>query len=284
MSVYGVIIAGGQGKRLWPLSRLLRPKPVLAIPKDISLIQQALARLKTVVDSSSIYVVTNEEVFAPVYGAVQDLPLENIFSEPLGRNTAAAIGLACIHIIDRDSDALAIVSPADHYIGDDEQFARLLHTAVDVCRTTDTVVVFGVKPASASTNYGYIARGEPLEGTGAFKVARFMEKPQQQTAEQFVAEGYLWNAGIFVFKVSTMLQAIGQHMPELAAALENIRKAFKGPYERKTIKEEYAQLRDISIDKGVIEKLDRVSIIGMDIPWADLGSFEQIANVMMAKD
>ncbi len=284
MNIYGILIAGGQGKRLWPLSRLLRPKPVLAVQNNQSLIQQTLMRLKTVVDPGNIFIVTNEEVFAPVYESVQEVPLGNFLAEPLGRNTAAAIGLACIHIMERDNDALAIVSPADHYIGDNEQFSALLHKAADVCRKTDTVVVFGVKPTSASTNYGYIAKGDPLDETGAFKVARFTEKPQQQAAEQFVAEGYLWNAGIFVFRISTMLQAFRQHMPELASALENIRKSFKGPYERKTMKEEYAALQDISIDKGVIEKLDTVSVLEMNVPWADLGSFEQIANVMTQKD
>jgi mannose-1-phosphate guanylyltransferase len=284
VNIYGIIIAGGQGKRLWPLSRLLRPKPVLAITKEQSLIKQTLQRLNTIVETGNLIVVTNEEVFAPIYESIKEVPLENVLAEPVGRNTAAAIGLACIHIMERCGDAIAIVTPADHYIGDDNQFADLLKKAVDVCRKTDTVVVFGVRPESPSTNYGYIAKGEKSEDNDVFKVAKFTEKPPQKTAEQFVAEGYLWNAGIFVFRISSLLNAIKQHMPELSSALEKIKKTLKGPYERKTIKEEYSKLGDVSIDKGIIEKLDTVSVIEMNIPWADLGSFEQIANIMMTKD
>ncbi len=285
MNIYGIIIAGGQGKRLWPLSRLLRPKPVLVITKGQTLIKQTLQRLNTIVETGNLIVVTNEEVFAPVYESIQEVPLENVLSEPVGRNTAAAIGLACIHIMERQGgDAIAIVTPADHYIGDDEQFGVLLKKAADICRKTDTVVVFVVRPASPSTNYGYIAKGEKLDDHDAFKAAKFTEKPPQKTAEQFVADGYLWNAGIFVFRISSMLNAIKQHMPELSSALEKIKKTLKGPYERKTIKEEYSKLGDVSIDKGIIEKLDSVSVMEMNIPWADLGSFEQIANIMMTKD
>ncbi len=284
MNIYGIIIAGGQGKRLWPLSRLLRPKPVLAITKEQSLIKQTVLRLNAVVETANLIVVTNEEVFAPIYESIKEVPLENVLTEPIGRNTAAAIGLACIHIMERHGDAIAIVSPADHYIQDDKQFSALLQRAAEVCRKTDTLVVFGVKPTSPSVNYGYIAKGEKLDGDGLFKVTKFTEKPPRDMAERFVSEGYLWNAGIFVFRISTMLQAIQHYMPELHSSLEKIKKTFKGPYERKTIKEEYGKLQDISIDKGIIEKLDTVSVIEMDIPWADLGSFEQIANIMIKKD
>ncbi len=284
MNVYGVIIAGGQGKRLWPLSRMSRPKPVLAITKEQSLIKQTLLRLERVVKTENLLVVTNEEVFAPVYEAIKEVPVGNVISEPVGRNTAAAIGLACIHITEKQGDTIAIVTPADHYIEDDEQFIQLLKKAVDVCDKSETVVIFGVKPAEPSTNYGYIARGAKSSFEGVSRVARFTEKPSRELAEKFISDGCLWNAGIFVFRTSTMLNAIKTYMPELSAALDRIKKTFKGPYERKTIKEEYSVLNDISIDKGIIEKLDNVSVIEMNIPWADLGSFEQIANVSVPKD
>jgi mannose-1-phosphate guanylyltransferase len=291
MNVYGVIIAGGQGKRLWPLSRLARPKPVLAIPKGQPLIKQTLLRLEQVIENQNLFVVTNEEVFAPTYEAIKELSVENIISEPIGRNTAAAIGLACIHILQKQDDAVVIIAPSDHYIENNEQFTRLLKGAVDVCNKEDAVIVFGVKPAGPSTNYGYISKGEKPSGTDIqndvqdiYRVAQFIEKPSKERAEQFIADGYLWNAGIFVFRAGSMLGAIKAHLPELAAALERIKKSMKGPYERKTIKEEYSKLSDISIDKGIIEKLDNVLVMEMNTGWADLGSFEQIANIMVAKD
>lgn len=284
MNVYGIIIAGGQGKRLWPLSRMARPKPVLAVIKGRSLIQQTAERLEKVVQPENILLVTNEEVFAPVYGAVKDIPVENVLSEPMGRNTAAAIGLACIHITEKQDDAIAIVSPADHYIEDQDTFSMLLKKAVDVCDKTGDVVIFGVKPTEASTNYGYIAQGQKSADGSSARVARFTEKPSGELAQKFVSEGYLWNAGLFVFKMSTMLSAIKTHTPDLFSALERIKKTLKGPYERKTMKEEYARLQDVSIDKAIIEKLDNVSLIEMNIAWADLGSFEQIANSMVPKD
>ncbi len=284
MNIYGIIIAGGQGKRLWPLSRLLRPKPVLSIPSGQPLIRQTLLRLNKIVETRNLFVITNEEVFAPIYESIKEVSLENVISEPIGRNTAAAIGLACTHIMERYGDAIAIVTPADHYIEDDTQFAGLLDKAAGFCQKADAVVVFGVKPTYPSVNYGYIAKGEELDGDKIFKVAKFTEKPPKAMAEQFVSEGHLWNAGIFVFKVSTMLNAIKQYMPELSLALDKIKKTFNGPYERKTIKEEYNKLNDISIDKGIIEKLDKVFVIEMTTKWADLGSFEQMANIMITKD
>lgn len=284
MNVYGVIIAGGQGKRLWPLSRSLRPKPVLAIGGEQSLIKQTLKRLNKLIETKDIFVITNEEVFAPIYESIKEIPLENMLSEPISRNTAPAIGLACIHIMDKYGDAIIIVSPADHYIKDDDKFAELLNKAIKVCQTNDTVVIFGVKPTSPSINYGYIGKGEAVSEQGVFKVKQFTEKPVMEVAQQLINEGYLWNAGIFVFKISTILKAIKQHTPELSSALDRIKKTFKGPYERKTIKEEYSKLQDVSIDKGIIEKLDNVSVIEMDLAWADLGSFEQIANIITSKD
>lgn len=291
MNVYGVIIAGGQGKRLWPLSRLARPKPVLAIPKDQPLIKQTLLRLEQVIENKNLLVVTNEEVFAPTYEAIKELSVENIISEPIGRNTAAAIGLACIHILEKQAEAVVIVAPSDHYIENNEQFTRLLKRAVDVCKQEDAVIVFGVKPAVPSTNYGYIAKGEKPSGTNTqndtqdiYRVAQFIEKPSKEHAVQFIAQGCLWNAGIFVFRAGSMLGAIKAHLPELASALDRIKKSMKGPYERKTIKEEYAKLNDISIDKGIIEKLDNVLVMEMNTGWADLGSFEQMANIMVPKD
>lgn len=284
MNVCGVIIAGGQGKRLWPLSRLLRPKPTLAIGAEQSLIKQTFLRLNKTIDAKNIIVVTNEEVFAPIYEQIKEVPLENILTEPVGRNTAAAIGLACIHIMDREGDAIVAVSPADHYVKGDDRFTQLLQLAVKTCEKMDTVVVFGVKPTSPSTNYGYIGRGDKLSEDNIFRVTQFIEKPSKDVAEKLISQGYLWNAGIFVFKISTMLSAIKQHMPALSSALDIIKKTLKGPYERKTIKEEYSKLQDVSIDKGVIEKLDNISVIEMDLPWADVGSFEQMANIMTNKD
>ncbi len=284
MNVYGVIIAGGHGKRLWPLSRSLKPKPVLAIKNEQPLIRQTLTRLNRVIDTKDIFVVTNEEVLAPIYECIKEVPLENMLSEPISKNTAPAIGLACIHIMDRYGDAVVVVSPADHYIKDDDKFVELLKKAINVCQMHETVVVFCVKPRFPSTNYGYIGKTEGMIEDGVFKVKQFIEKPVADVAERLIQEGYLWNAGIFVFKISTMLQAIKEHTPELSSALERIKKTFKGPYERKTIKEEYSKLLDISIDKGVIEKLDNVSVVEMDLAWADLGSFEQIANIIASKD
>ncbi|MCL4477997.1 MAG: mannose-1-phosphate guanylyltransferase [Deltaproteobacteria bacterium] len=287
MSVYGVIIAGGQGKRLWPLSRISKPKPTLAIGRDKPLIRQVMERLENVTERKNVFVVTNEEVFAPIYDAVKELSVVNVITEPISRNTAAAIGLAAIHITEREQNPVMIVMPADHYIEDDNKLSLLLKAAIDACEKINGVVIFGVKPASPSTNYGYIEKGETssLKDTpGLYRVRRFTEKPDMQLAEQFIKEGYLWNAGIFVAKADIMLAAIKKYMPELSDALNRIKKQLKGPYERKTIKEEYIKLQDLSIDKGIIEKLDNVYVIEMNTGWADLGSFEQLAGIAIKQD
>jgi mannose-1-phosphate guanylyltransferase len=251
MKLYPVIMAGGSGTRFWPLSRRSKPKQFLPLVSSRPLIADTTQRLKGFAPLSQTLVVCGPIHQKLVRKSVKGLPAKNVLVEPAARNTAPAIGLACLAVMARDPEGTVVVLPSDHHVGDVPAFQRTLRAAAELARQGH-LVTLGIKPLRPETGYGYIQRGEAL-GPQAFTVRAFKEKPDHQTARTYLAAGdYFWNAGIFVFQAKAMLAAIAAHAPELAQGLALLGRA-KRSQARKTLARVFPKLPNISIDYAVME-------------------------------
>ena len=270
---YAVIMAGGSGTRFWPLSRSARPKQLLALgPDDRSLLRATAERVWDTLPAERTFVVTSEQLREQVAQELPELQPHQILAEPVGRNTAPCVGWAATHLKRLDEDAIMCVLPADHYIGDAEAYVDTLQRGLDAATHGDYVTI-GIRPTRAETGYGYIEVGSELD-PGVFRARRFVEKPNQQRAEQFVASGsFLWNSGMFFFLASRILEAIDQHLPGLGQELQRYDAAARAGNEADLIKETYATLPAVSIDHGIMEKVDAVSVVPGSFEWSDLGSW-----------
>lgn len=282
--MYAVIMAGGQGTRFWPRSRRKRPKQLLDIVGSESMIRQTVDRLAPFIDSNDVYVVTGREHLDELTGHIPDIPKENILAEPVGRNTAPCIGLAAMKLKKIDPEGVMAVLPADHVILDKDRFLETLRFANDVARSGEYIITLGMKPDRPETGYGYIKTGNRHEAIGTrevFKVERFVEKPDKETAESYVRSGeYLWNAGMFVFKVSTILKAIEKYMPDLYIGLLRLEPAIGTDEQERVMSEVYGGLPSVSIDYGVMEKADNVLVIPSSFGWNDVGSWTAIDDLL----
>jgi mannose-1-phosphate guanylyltransferase / mannose-6-phosphate isomerase len=275
--VQAVILAGGSGSRLWPLSRQQLPKQFLSLHGEASLLDATVQRLHPLVAADDVWVVTGRalaagEAFDSLQGYRQVL-------EPVGRNTAPAIAIAAALLQDQlQADPVMVVLPADHIIRHEQEFQRRLQTAIDAAASGD-LVTFGITPTRPDTGFGYI-EGEGA-GQDVLKVRRFTEKPDAATAESFVASGhYYWNSGMFVWKASSILEQIDQHLPEVAVVLGEMRDAWRqGTPWQEVISREFARMPDISIDYGVLERSDKVSLVPCDIGWSDVGSWDAVHEI-----
>ncbi len=270
---YAVIMAGGSGTRFWPLSRSARPKQLLALgPDDRSLLRATAERVWDTLPAERTFVVTSEQLREQVAQELPELQPHQILAEPVGRNTAPCVGWAATHLKRLDEDAIMCVLPADHYIGDAEAYVDTLQRGLDAATHGDYVTI-GIRPTRAETGYGYIEVGSELD-PGVFRARRFVEKPNHQRAEQFVASGnFLWNSGMFFFLASRILEAIDQHLPGLGQELQRYDAAARAGNEADLIKETYATLPAVSIDHGIMEKVDAVSVVPGSFEWSDLGSW-----------
>ncbi|MBW2585570.1 MAG: mannose-1-phosphate guanylyltransferase [Deltaproteobacteria bacterium] len=270
---YAVIMAGGSGTRFWPLSRSTRPKQLLALgPDDRSLLRATAERVWDTLPTERTFVVTSEQLREQVAQELPELQPHQILAEPVGRNTAPCVGWAATHLKRLDEDAIMCVLPADHYISDAEAYVDTLQRGLDAATHGDYVTI-GIRPTRAETGYGYIEVGSELD-PGVFRARRFVEKPNRQRAEQFVANGgFLWNSGMFFFLASRILEAIDQHLPGLGQELQRYDAAARAGNEADLIKKTYATLPAVSIDHGIMEKVDAVSVVPGSFEWSDLGSW-----------
>jgi mannose-1-phosphate guanylyltransferase len=273
--VHAVILAGGSGTRFWPASRRARPKQLLALagPGDESLIAATIRRLRPLIEPSHVWVATSTTLLDATALALPDVPRAHLLAEPVARNTAAPIGWAAATIARTDPDAIVVVLPADHFISDEPGFRAVLERAI---RTAEQgwLTTIGVAPTRPETGYGYIEVGGVL-AEGAHAVTHFVEKPDSARADRFVSGGrHLWNAGMFVFRAHVMLEAIGRHLPALAAALTDLDAAAEKGDEARVLEAVFPSLPSISIDHGVMEKAERVAVVPGSFGWNDVGSWE----------
>lgn len=270
-----VILAGGKGERFWPLSRKHRPKQFLSLDgSGISLLQATAERLLPLTESwEGLWVVTSALLESGVQTQLPQLPHPNILAEPEGRDTAAALTWTTLEVAKRYGEEAVIgFFPADHWIVEPEKFRQTLKAAEVLAKTQDVIVTLGVKPTYPSTGYGYIEQGEEIgifDGFPAYKVARFTEKPNRETAENFLETGrFSWNGGIFVFRVGVVLAELKTYVPELVSALET-----KG-------KDAYPELKKISIDYALMEKTQKACVLPVEFGWDDLGDWNGLERLL----
>ncbi len=277
-----VILAGGSGTRLWPLSTPSFPKQFLPLPNGRSMIQESLARIENLVSPEQAWVVTGRSMVELVREHLPMLPASQILGEPMGRSTAAAIGWAAATIARKDSEAIMMVLTADHVITKIDRFNQALRLAEKLA-AQGFLVTLGIKPTGPETGYGYIRYdGELSDGFDhqAFYGERFVEKPNVVTAQSYLEDGhYVWNSGMFVWRVETILAELRRHLPELIQKIDMIVDAMGTSREREVLDELWPTLQTISIDYGVMEKASRFAVIPVDIGWNDVGNWEQYGSL-----
>ncbi len=273
-----VILAGGSGTRLWPLSTPDFPKQFLPLPSGRSMIQETLARVAPLVSPERTWVVTGRSMAELVHEHLPGIPSTHLLGEPVGRNTAPAIGWVAATIVRHDPEAIMAAFPADHVITKVAVFTQALHLAYELAEQ-GYLVTLGIKPTAPETGYGYIRFATPLsEGYGhqAYQAERFVEKPNLATARSYLQDGhYVWNSGMFVWRVERILRELYTHLPQLARKIDTIVAAIETADERAIIDELWSTLTAISIDYGVLEKAKNIAVIPVEVGWNDVGNWEQ---------
>jgi mannose-1-phosphate guanylyltransferase len=281
---YALILAGGSGTRFWPLSRDKKPKQLLNLLGDTTLLNQTITRLEGLVPKENILILTNELQLEEVRQVASELPSENIFAEPAKRDTAPAVALGVGLIAARDPEATMVVLPADQLINDIASFHSVLSDAITTAEQTDSLVTVGIKPTWACPSYGYVERGAPSSIAPAglknvpHEVTCFREKPAPELAETFLKQGnFAWNAGMFIWSVPTVIKELAQHTPELAQFIDTLKQSNDIEV---TVAEYFPQLTPISIDYALMEKAAHVLNIEASFDWDDVGSWISVAKYL----
>ncbi|MFH1117924.1 MAG: mannose-1-phosphate guanylyltransferase [Pseudomonadota bacterium] len=281
--VYAVIMAGGSGTRLWPYSRKDRPKQFLAVNGEKAMIRATVERILPVIPHERIMVVAGESHCGEIMNQLPELDRKMVVAEPGSRNTAPCIALAAYKLRQIDPAAVMVVLPADHLISREQEFLQSLMRGAETAAQGEYLLTFGIVPERAETGYGYIKLGPQPAGmdcTGIFRVERFVEKPDADTAKQYVASGeYVWNSGMFAWKVSRIVEAVETHLPALAAVMEEAVPFLDTPGEYGAIARAYEKVETISIDYGIMEKADNVLCIPVNVGWNDVGNWVSLEDV-----
>lgn len=268
---YAVILAGGVGSRFWPFSRELEPKQFMRLVGEASLLESTIQRLKGVVSPKNTFIITNSIYFYEVKAQVAKfgIPDKNIILEPLGKNTAPAIGL-CAELISRlDKEAVLVVLPADHYIKNIPNFKKTIKKAISAAKE-NLLVTIGIKPSSASTGYGYIKVGV---GHSVYKVEKFFEKPSLENARKYFKDKrFFWNSGMFIWKASVFLDEMREYLPKLSRQLNSIKSINE-------VNKIWLKIKPISVDYGIMEHSKKIALIPADFFWTDLGSWDALAAI-----
>jgi mannose-1-phosphate guanylyltransferase len=279
---YVAIMAGGIGSRFWPMSRTAYPKQFLdVLNTGKTLIQWTFERYQKFIPVENIFIVTSEEYVDIVKKQLPSLPIENIVAEPSRKNTAPCIAYISFKLAQKDPEATFIVAPSDHLILEEDNFQQIVERSLDFVDNIKALVTLGIKPTHPNTGYGYI-QYEGLEvAKSVYKVKTFTEKPDLAIAESFIASGdFLWNAGIFAWKVKTILAAFEKLQPEMYELFDQQKESFNTPNEKAVIQKIYPQCTNISIDIAVMEKADNVYVIPSSFGWSDLGTWNSAYDNM----
>jgi mannose-1-phosphate guanylyltransferase len=287
---YPVILAGGRGTRFWPLSRKRRAKQLLALDGKQTMIQQTVSRLLPLAPAKRFWIITNEDSQREIARQIPRLSKQQIMAEPVGRNTAPAIGLAAFILLRSDPEAVIGMFPSDHVIGDEKRYRQVLEKGIGIAAAGENIVVLGIRPTRAETGYGYM-EANPAREQEALQVRRFTEKPGAELAAEFVAAGnYFWNSGMFLWSARTLANALREHLPKSAPILEQIAEAFGTQKFAGTFRRLYPKCENISIDYAVLEprsskgeQNSNIFCLPADFGWNDLGSWTALHEHRVAK-
>jgi mannose-1-phosphate guanylyltransferase len=287
---YPVILAGGRGTRFWPLSRKKRAKQLLALDGKQTMLQQTVARLSPLAPSSRFLVITNEDSAALIAKQLPRLRRSQIIAEPVGRNTAPAIGLAAFLLMRDDPSAVLGLFPSDHVIGDPDTFRSTLRKGAEIAAAGENIVVLGMRPTRIETGYGYIEVGAQ-DTNGALRVRRFTEKPDAERAALFLSAGnYFWNSGMFLWSANTLVNALREHLPKTAELLARIADTYGSRKFADTFRHLYPKCENISVDYALLEPrsakgegTSNIFCLTSDFGWNDLGSWTALHEHQVAK-
>ena len=278
--IYSLIMAGGSGTRFWPRSKTAKPKQYLNLFGNDSLLQSTIKRFSTFTEPDNIYVVSGKSQAAVLEQQTTMLPKANLIYEPVGKNTLPCIGLAVMFAEKEDPDGIMVVTPSDHLIENDELFRDTVLAAVKIADERDGIVTIGITPTYPATGYGYVKTAENITGSEKirqFKVERFVEKPNEPTASEYLNQGgFYWNSGLFVFKISVFLEAVKMYAPALYSDLRKIQSDLGNPTFEKTLDTIYRAVEGISVDYGIMEHAKNIYLVEGNFIWNDLGSWESV--------
>jgi mannose-1-phosphate guanylyltransferase len=282
--MYGVIMAGGRGKRFWPVSRLDKPKQFLDLTGEGSMLWLTYRRLSEFIPKEKILVFTVSDQLSNIKSELQEIPGENIYLEPVGRNTAPSLALASAVISSRGNDEPLVCCPSDHVIENTDEFVHLTMAACEVASQSDVLVTFGIPPDRPATGYGYIETGNKIAEVNErefFEVVNFHEKPARETAESYLEkENFFWNSGIFAWRPKVFMDGWNKFVPEASEIMNSIIEGLGSSNETRIIKDIYPDLPSISVDYAIMEKADNVVVTPADIAWNDVGSWDALFDVL----
>ncbi len=285
MTQVAVIMAGGGGERFWPMSRSSHPKGFLKLFSENSMIRETFLRLRYFLSADRIFVVTSKDYTDKIHEEIPEIKPENIITEPFPRDTASAIGLAAITIQKYFPDAIMFICASDHLIKDHKSFKSYIEQGYKIVKQKSCLLTMGILPIRPEIGYGYIEIDDVQSDSNIYKtysVKQFVEKPDFNTACQYLRMGnYLWNSGMFIFKVETILDEISQHMPELYQGLINIKHSLNTSNQNQVIENVFNSLKKISIDYGIMEKTNNLLCLKLDLNWDDVGSWTSLSRCLI---
>lgn len=280
-SIVPVVLCGGSGTRLWPLSRTIHPKQLLPLVNDQSMLQNTLLRVQPMVDQSAPVVICNQEYRFIVAEQLREAGFANtqIILEPEGRNTAPAITIAALHLSQQDKDPILLVMPADHVITEPDRLAETIEAGVHLANE-GYLVTFGVVPSKPETGYGYIHKGDHISDGRGYQVKKFVEKPSIEQAEVYISSGnYFWNSGIFLFRASTFLKAVEEHAADIYHGCQEALKAITIDLDYLRLNDRFLKIRNESIDFAIMEKANNIAVVPLSTEWSDVGSWDVLWQI-----
>lgn len=280
--LYALILAGGKGTRLYPLSRTNNPKQFLNIINDKSFLRYTVDRIKPIVNKENIFIVTNKDYLEKVKQEIPEINKDNIIVEPANKETATCIGLSAVRFLKKDKDATMIVLPSDHYIQGEKEFRDVINQALELVERKRGLVTLGISPTRPETGYGYIQMGSRLNvGIASYKVDRFLEKPNTEVAKDLLIKGnYLWNSGMFIWRADVYLRECEKYLPKMYNNLMKIYQSIGKENEQEIILDQYNLIEGISVDFGIMQKTRKAYVVKCDFKWDDIGSFQSLSRFL----